>query len=288
MSGLLDTVHYAFQQSDACGKLIVLILIAMSAASWGIMMHKALEIWEINKTCDDFLKINSRRSPLNSDVESCTGPLADLCARGLEAVKALLKPTMTDLDIMESHSYLPRKLTDIEIDKVRAALLSEEAGISSEMESGMVFMGLFISLSPFLGLFGTVWGVMATFIGIAQAGRPDLMAIAPGISGALLTTVAGLLVAIPALIGNNLILKKIQEVNSKLDSFVDGFTADIQLQAPVEEATQQRQASARSAAPSAAQPQQPRQQPLPFGTADTIRVGGARQQSFGSDDDCLR
>ena len=87
-----------------------------------------------------------------------------------------------------------------------------------------------VSVSPFLGLFGTVWGVMLAFCGIAAAGKSDFSALAPGVAGALLTTVAGLVVAIPSLIGYNLLTSTIRNIATQLDNFSDEFMARIKLE----------------------------------------------------------
>ena len=87
-----------------------------------------------------------------------------------------------------------------------------------------------VSVSPLLGLFGTVWGVMMTFIGIAKVGKPDITAIAPGISGALLTTVAGLFVAIPSLVGNNFIIWYIDKINRDMEIFIEDFITSLRLE----------------------------------------------------------
>ena len=83
--------------------------------------------------------------------------------------------------------------------------------------------------APFFGLLGTVWGVMGSFAGMAEKGSANIAAIAPGISGALLTTVAGLLVAIPSLIGFNLLANKVRKIVNEMDGFVDNFMANLTL-----------------------------------------------------------
>ena len=85
----------------------------------------------------------------------------------------------------------------------------------------MVLLTIAIAGGPFLGLFGTVVGVMITFAAIAQAGDVNVNAIAPGISAALLATVAGLFVAIPALFGYNYLLTRIRDVSNDMQSFVN-------------------------------------------------------------------
>ena len=86
-----------------------------------------------------------------------------------------------------------------------------------------------VSLSPFCGLFGTVWGVMMAFCGIAAAGKSDFTALAPGVAGALLTTVAGLVVAIPSLVGYNLLTGMIRQLTVQMDNFTEEFLVAIKL-----------------------------------------------------------
>ena len=94
----------------------------------------------------------------------------------------------------------------------------------------MGLLGTIVSISPFLGLLGTVWGVMLAFIGMAQKGRPDIGVIAPGVSGALLTTVVGLVVAIPSVIGNNFILSDVEKTTVEMGNFVENFIALVKLE----------------------------------------------------------
>ena len=116
------------------------------------------------------------------------------------------------------------------MDKIRSTMNRALNIQTLILEDRLVFLSTIVSLSPFLGLFGTVWGVMATFIGIALTGTPELSAIAPGVSGALLTTVAGLVVAIPSLIGNNAIVSSVQATMVEMETFVDDFLASIRLE----------------------------------------------------------
>jgi biopolymer transport protein TolQ len=88
-----------------------------------------------------------------------------------------------------------------------------------KLEDRMTVLATAVSGAPFLGLLGTVWGVMDTFSGIALAGHPDLAAMAPGVSGALITTVTGLLVAIPAMFGYNFLVVTLRAMTVELDNF---------------------------------------------------------------------
>ena len=100
-----------------------------------------------------------------------------------------------------------------------ASLIREQQSLSSQM----VLLTIAISGGPFIGLLGTVVGVMITFAGVAAAGEVNINAIAPGISAALAATVAGLIVAIPALFGYNYLITRIKELVAEMQVFVDAF-----------------------------------------------------------------
>ena len=127
-------------------------------------------------------------------------------------------------------SVRPTKLSEAQYNAIEAVLISEVSGQEIELETRVGFLATMVSVSPFLGLFGTVWGVMLAFCGIAAAGKSDFSALAPGVAGALLTTVAGLVVAIPSLIGYNLLTSTIRNIATQLDNFSDEFMARIKLE----------------------------------------------------------
>jgi len=94
-----------------------------------------------------------------------------------------------------------------------------ETGEPEPIESARILLATAVSGSPFLGLLGTVWGVMDAFTGVAEAGSPNLVAMAPGVSGALITTVTALCVAIPAMFGYNFLVTSIRGIIVKMDNF---------------------------------------------------------------------
>ena len=98
------------------------------------------------------------------------------------------------------------------------------------METRIGLLATLVSLSPFCGLFGTVWGVMMAFCQMAIAGDPDIKKLAPGVGGALLTTVAGLVVAIPSLVGYNILTGMIRNLAVQMDNFTEAFMVRIKLE----------------------------------------------------------
>jgi biopolymer transport protein TolQ len=96
------------------------------------------------------------------------------------------------------------------------------------LESQVSLLGTVVSAAPFVGLLGTVWGVMDAFTGVANAGTASIGALAPGISGALITTVAGLVVAIPSMVGYNYLLTKIRHLTVLMDNFAGEFVERVE------------------------------------------------------------
>src|SRR4029077_10919071 len=111
------------------------------------------------------------------------------------------------------------KITPAQMNAVRAAMERAVGETALELESQMILLATAVSGAPFLGLLGTVWGVMDTFSGVAMAGSANLQAMAPGVSGALITTVTGLLVAIPAMFGYNFLVTSIRSLIVQNDNF---------------------------------------------------------------------
>jgi biopolymer transport protein ExbB/TolQ len=114
------------------------------------------------------------------------------------------------------------------MEHVKRSLENTVAQESLKLESGLILLAIAVSGSPFLGLLGTVWGVMSTFGGIAQEGSASLAAMAPGVSAALITTVAGLLVAIPSMFGYNWLVHNLRVLTVELDNFAQEMVSKME------------------------------------------------------------
>ncbi len=121
----------------------------------------------------------------------------------------------------------PRTLSVQSIEAIRASLDASQTRLQQRLNSQMVWLTIAISGGPFLGLLGTVMGVMITFAAIAASGNVDINAIAPGTAAALVATVAGLAVAIPCLFGYNYLNTRVKEINADMRVFADEFVARI-------------------------------------------------------------
>ena len=121
-------------------------------------------------------------------------------------------------------------MNDVELEVVRASMEQAVADQILLLESKMMFLATAVSASPFLGLFGTVWGITLSFTQLAIQGKAEIGTLAPGVSGALLTTVVALLVAIPSLVGYNIITILIKRITVHLDNFTEEVVVRLRIE----------------------------------------------------------
>ena len=222
---------YAFSQSDYFGRFIVLLLLLISVLSWFLMMDKWLVYKQASIKSRQTMKMLGNSLSflsLSKRVES-NCPIAKIHESGCSQLRSLLGVDNSTLLINAEKMRLPRQLSSVESESVRNALERSVADEIAILEDKMGLISTVVAASPFFGLLGTVWGVMGSFAGMAEKGSANIGAIAPGISGALLTTVVGLLVAIPSLIGYNLLNNKMRKIVNEMDSFVELFMANLTL-----------------------------------------------------------
>jgi biopolymer transport protein ExbB len=121
--------------------------------------------------------------------------------------------------------YQNRDARDHTLERVRTAMEIEQHKGAEELGSNMTFLASIGSNAPFIGLFGTVWGIMNSFIAIANTQTTSLAVVAPGIAEALFATAAGLVAAIPAVLTYNFAAKQLGTIGGYLDEFVAEFTS---------------------------------------------------------------
>lgn len=232
---MLGNVGLAFRQSAMNGKVIVLLLVFISVGAWTVMLTKFAELRLARLSSNRFLKaFREQARPTNMFVKQQRMPETPLNAIYEAGCRALIGELIligVDRDeILLGNAYPPeqRRLDLHQMDAIHASVDCALADKALDLESHMGLLSTAVSVGPFLGLLGTVWGVMGTFSGMATAGSATLSAVAPGISGALLTTVAGLLVALPASIGYSLLTTRIRYLSVQMDNFSQEFAGRIQ------------------------------------------------------------
>jgi biopolymer transport protein ExbB/TolQ len=120
------------------------------------------------------------------------------------------------------------KISNASFEAVKVILEEAAAAQAMSLEKGMIVLSTAVAGGPFIGLLGTVWGVMSTFAGIAASNSASLTAMAPGVAAALVATVTGLLVAIPAMFGYNFMVTTIRHITQELDGFATRYANQIE------------------------------------------------------------
>ena len=202
-----------FGQSNMIGKIIVLGLMLISVTAWTVMVWKYIELSSLRKQ--------------NQAQKRTLSGLNSLCGVSLThhpQIEATLSQVFHSGLVAYHHEVKVFGAPNTELSRDRCmknienAMSRTIAKIGLYYESQMVTLGSIVTAAPFLGLLGTVWGVMDAFGGVAQGGSATLQHLAPGVSGALLTTVAALGVAIPSVVGYNYIVGYIKAMTIELEN----------------------------------------------------------------------
>jgi biopolymer transport protein TolQ len=227
-------VGYAFSHSDIVGQSIVVFLLFASVLTWTIMLDKGLALHRAVKLSEyliSFTRNSKTIFGLYRNAKDNPSPVAQVYMAGASKLMEFQSLTHEKVSIMQTHGESPQvKLTQSEISAIQTALEREVAEQIMTLEKRIGVLGTAVSVSPFFGLFGTVWGIMMAFTAVAAHGSANIGALAPGVSGALLTTVVGLVVAIPSLIGYNLLTVTIRKLTVYMDNFTEDFIAKVKLE----------------------------------------------------------
>ena len=201
-----------FLKADIIVKSVIVLLIACSIYSWAVIFEKLKLFKTINSSSDKFedklWKSKSLENFYNSMPQNVSDPMA-----------LIFKESMQGIMKSRSKSNINERLSSI-----------LEAGIEkqvSKIEKGFTFLATVGSTAPFIGLFGTVWGIMNSFQSIAISRNTSLAIVAPGIAEALFATALGLLAAIPAVVAYNKFNNDLRNYSQKLESFSKRFLSII-------------------------------------------------------------
>ena len=215
------------------GWAVICLLAVMAVVSWTVMFTKASFLNKNSRGSDHFMKAwrhvaNDLTALDNGDMENAKSLGGRVDKKGQKALRDaciyhIYHTGVEEIRHRMSTSADNRVLSAQSIQAIRATLDGVMVRETQKLNKLMVFLTIAISGGPFLGLLGTVVGVMITFAAIAAAGDVNVNAIAPGIAAALLATVAGLAVAIPALFGYNYLISRIKEATSDMHVFTDEF-----------------------------------------------------------------
>ena len=197
-------------------KAIMIGLLLASVLTWTLLVVKMFEFMSLNKASDRFVEaFRGARSitdinRISTSEEFEGNPLADMAAAASGEVEL---SRQAGLQITGDHKHSV-------MDRATAAVTAVQAGLAKRLSGGMQFLASTGAMSPFIGLFGTVYGIMNSFIGIANTNTTNLAVVAPGIAEALLATGIGLFAAIPAVIFYNYFQTRIAAYGTRTEGFV--------------------------------------------------------------------
>lgn len=213
-----------FERCDAVDKGIVIGLGCFSIIAWAIMLGKNTDLKNLrrlNHAFDRRLREERRVLDLPESYRNQRSiPYADLFSEAIEAywrAAAISKEKGQDT-------------ARFRLEFAENALQRALARQSLRYESSMIFLASIVSGAPFLGLLGTVWGVMEAFSSVSLQQSASITTLAPGVSGAMLATISGLVVAIPSVFGYNWLLGKTRAMNTELENFASSLADRIELE----------------------------------------------------------
>ncbi len=238
---------YAIQNATTEGKITVLVLLVLSLFSWTIIITKFRQLMIAQKATKKFFaSYNSTRDPLDiqrKGQEYDGAPAYQLYIRGADELAYQLKNNPVQVQSVgrlnpvegvehTNTDYLAKsttiKISMASFEAVKVILEEAASGEAMALEKGMIVLSTAVAGGPFIGLLGTVWGVMSTFAGIAESKAATLTAMAPGVAAALVATVTGLLVAIPAMFAYNFMVTTIRHLTQELDGFASRYANQIE------------------------------------------------------------
>ncbi len=214
MTGQLGNL---IQQTGWVARVVLLMLLVFSLVSWALIFQKLSLFGRIERETTRFLQIFrvSKGLPEPRALGGGGTPLGTVYAAGYQ----------------ELQSQLVAGNPHAKLKSVHAVGVSMQLAAAEEVRKAEKFMPWLAttgSVTPFIGLFGTVWGVMDAFAGLGSAGAASLRAVAPGIAEALITTAAGLFTAIPAVVAYNHYLHDIKELATRMDNFAMEVLAQVE------------------------------------------------------------
>jgi biopolymer transport protein ExbB len=213
------TVEHMFMQADIVVKTVMIGLFLASVYSLALLFEKII-VMRSNKSKISNFVTAFRKAKTPEEAAEIAKKQPD------SVVKQMFIAGQDELaKSRELGLYANRDARDHTLDRVRSAMTLKENDAVEGLSSNMTLLASIGSNAPFIGLFGTVWGIMNSFIGIANTQTTSLAVVAPGIAEALLATAIGLLAAIPAVLIYNFSAKQISSISGKLDDFQGEYQA---------------------------------------------------------------
>jgi biopolymer transport protein TolQ len=199
---------------------VMLLLLVVSIASWAAIFRKLFSLGKVKKLNEDFEREFWSGTSLNDLFAAATkhastgGPMERIFASGMREYQKLRERRITDASNL--------------MDGARRAMRASYQREMDNIETHLSFLASVGSVSPYVGLFGTVWGIMHAFNGLAALAQVTLATVAPGIAEALVATAIGLFAAIPAVVAYNRFARDIDRIAIRLETFMEEFSNILQ------------------------------------------------------------
>lgn len=241
-----NAFNFALEKATTEGKVTIGLLVIVSLFSWTVIITKARQLYRAQKAGKKFFAAyRATRDPMElfrGNEEFTGAPAFEVYFAGGEelayhlknnpvAVRSRHKVVSTNVAGAETDMFARAIVTKVSPASFESVKVALERAVSTQalaLEKGMIVLSTAVAGGPFIGLLGTVWGVMETFSGIAVAKAASLTAMAPGVAGALIATVVGLFVAIPAMFAYNYMITSIRALTQELDNFVSEYVTAVE------------------------------------------------------------
>lgn len=216
-----DDVFSMVTGSGAVVQGVLYLLIFFSIGSWAVILHKFRQIWIARRQSESFVEAFWETRDLtaihSTSQEMKQSPVAQVFRSGYQELVRLERAKRQIAD----EDGLTTELTGI--DNVERAMRRAIGSETTQLEKALTFLATTASAAPFIGLFGTVWGIMNAFRGLGAAQSSSIQAVAPGISEALIATATGLFAAIPAVMAYNYFSRQIRVLTVEMENFANEF-----------------------------------------------------------------
>ncbi len=211
--GMRSSIWGLILQAGPFAKAVLAVLLVMSVVCWAVIWNRARLYGRVEKADRGFLAA-FRRLARNADFRL-------VCEQHPHSL--LARVALVGLRGLEQHPIDAVGSAALRYEIVQRAMDRSASEETARLERSVGFLATTGSVSPFIGLLGTVWGVMAAFLNIGTQGSASLVVVAPGIAEALIATIAGLAAAIPAVVGYNHLLGRLRDFSSATSGFATEF-----------------------------------------------------------------
>lgn len=212
-------------QSGFVGQAIVILLLMVSVFSWAIIFQKSSILRRAVRRSD------ALREQFRADPDGTINHYADRSRFDESPLSAVLDAALQELSILlgrGGRAAARGELSLAHIDGVERSLERTVAEQVVELKKYLIVLATTAGVAPFVGLFGTVWGIMKAFAAMSVTGSASISSVAPGVSAALTTTVAGLAVAIPALVAYNYLMNRVRTLTIGMENFSSEIVSTIE------------------------------------------------------------